>query len=240
MNRPWWAGLAPVSVPLDCAGHAHRLAWVDGDLNAPDHPDADRELTLVALGSASLPCLDLLDAWRRHTDDLDVLVLGSRGLADPLAPPDDGQARWTALHGMAIPSRAAAFPAGSRGNPDGVDEVLARLLRLDGELSGRLVATVIATWADRVEAADPRVDEATPALRAAVYGRLVPLVRGWLDEVGVEVDVALADPEGPVTGRRDGNRVVFDLPFSWLRDVWIRGLAVSDELEMLVRTRLQP
>lgn len=80
----WWARLPPTELPLDCAGQRHRLRWESGTLHALDHADPDGERTLTALGGDTSRCIQILDAWVRHTDDLTVPLLASRGLRDPL------------------------------------------------------------------------------------------------------------------------------------------------------------
>jgi hypothetical protein len=86
---PWWAGLAAAETQLDCGGQPHRLHWDAGQLHALDHADdLAGEQILSALGGGGYPCLDVLDVWARHAADLSVLVLASRGPADPLT-------RWT-------------------------------------------------------------------------------------------------------------------------------------------------
>ncbi len=88
MSRPpWWAGLAAAEARLDCGGQPHRLRWADGRLHALDHTsDLEGEQILSALGGQGFPCLDVLDLWTQHAADLRVLILASRGPADPLAP----------------------------------------------------------------------------------------------------------------------------------------------------------
>ncbi|OHV38096.1 MULTISPECIES: hypothetical protein [Pseudofrankia] len=102
------------------------------------------------------------------------------------------------------------------------DEPLPMLLRLPGALPDRLVATVVATWAQRIADDDPRVTAALPALHAALYGRALTAARGWLGG-GATLDVRLA--ASPAAARRTDGVIAIELPFSWLRDVWARGFA---------------
>jgi hypothetical protein len=88
VNR-WWLGLAPAQATVSCAGHEHRLRWEAGALRALDHGDVESERTLAALGGERCTCVDLLEAWERHHDDLKALVLGSRGPTDPIVAGDD-------------------------------------------------------------------------------------------------------------------------------------------------------
>lgn len=85
----WWTSLAPAQASVECGGNLHRLRWENGMLQALDHGDPETERTLAALSGQSCRCLDLIEAWARHCDDLRVLVLGSRGPTDILAARDD-------------------------------------------------------------------------------------------------------------------------------------------------------
>jgi hypothetical protein len=84
VTAPWWATFGPAEVTWRCGGLQHRLAWEAGRLTAPDHPEAEGELALGALGGDQPECIRLLRAWGEHCDDLDVLMLGPRSSADTL------------------------------------------------------------------------------------------------------------------------------------------------------------
>jgi len=251
MKPSWWTGLTPLDETIPCGAGGHRLRWADGELRTPDHADPDGERTLAALGGARSPCISILDAWQRHRADLDVLLLASRGSVDRLSRHLSSghavQGGWT--HGIAPamaapPTAAPPVPAvqavgggfvgagaprarfyyGSGGpapGPEDPEETLRTLLGLPGTLPDRLVATVIATWARRIDDGDPRVTEALPALHAALYGRALAAVRGWLGG-GAVLAIRLAD--APAVARRPDGLVGIELPFRWLRDVWARGL----------------
>jgi len=84
MTAPWWATFGPAEATRRCGGLEHRLRWEAGRLTVPDHPEAEGELVLGALGGDQPECIRLLRAWGEHTDDLDVLMLGPRSSADTL------------------------------------------------------------------------------------------------------------------------------------------------------------
>ena len=84
MTTAWWAAFGPAEAQLSCGGGTHRLRWADGKLHAVDHPDAEGELVLAALGGEASPCLDLIMSWGRHGDDLTVLAIGPRSAEDRL------------------------------------------------------------------------------------------------------------------------------------------------------------
>src|SRR5579875_4181839 len=71
---------------VECSGTMHTVAVQDGRLVTLDHPTPDRERTLMGLGGDPIACIGLLDAWDRHCDDLEVLVLASRGPGDDVQP----------------------------------------------------------------------------------------------------------------------------------------------------------
>lgn len=84
MNSPWWAALGPAETRVSCGGGQHLVRWADGRLQAADHPDAEGELVLAALGGDATPCLDLVQSWGAHSDDLAVLAVGPRSASDKL------------------------------------------------------------------------------------------------------------------------------------------------------------
>lgn len=104
---PWWLGLPPAQATVACGEHAHGLRWEAGALRAIDHDDAESERTLAALGGQRCTCIDLLDAWARHDDDPRVLVLASRGPADPLAAQADWTVQLGGLQGAVMPTLTA-------------------------------------------------------------------------------------------------------------------------------------
>ena len=63
----------------------HTVRWEAGSLRLPSHPDAEGELVLAALGGEKARCVEVAEAWARHTDDLSVLAIGPRGPADEIA-----------------------------------------------------------------------------------------------------------------------------------------------------------
>lgn len=81
---PWWALLPPAQTGVSCGGHTHQLRWSEGTLIALDHPDAEGERVLAALGGDRCECIDLVESWGAHGDDLEVLAIGPRSAADKL------------------------------------------------------------------------------------------------------------------------------------------------------------
>jgi hypothetical protein len=84
MTSPWWAAFGPAQTQVECGAGQHVIRWQDGQLQAADHPDAEGELVLAALGGDATPCLELASAWGKHGDDLAVLAISPRSPADKL------------------------------------------------------------------------------------------------------------------------------------------------------------
>jgi hypothetical protein len=84
MTSAWWAAFGPAETRVSCGGGQHLVRWAEGGLRAADHPDAEGELVLAALGGDATPCLDLVQAWCAHSDDLAVLAIGPRSESDKL------------------------------------------------------------------------------------------------------------------------------------------------------------
>jgi hypothetical protein len=76
--------LPPAQTGLSCGEQTHRLRWSEGRLIALDHPDAEGERVLAALGGDRSKCMDLVESWHAHGDDLEVLAIGPRSAADKL------------------------------------------------------------------------------------------------------------------------------------------------------------
>jgi hypothetical protein len=84
LTGPWWAAIGPAETTVSCGTGRHRMRWGEGELRAADHPDAEGELVLAALGGDATPCLDLARAWGQHSDDLRALAIGPRSAADTM------------------------------------------------------------------------------------------------------------------------------------------------------------
>jgi hypothetical protein len=230
---------------IECQDAEHRLRWVDGVFSTPDHDDPDGERAMIALGGPACPCLTTLDRWLRHADDLDVLLLASRGPSDVLENDADrprrgsrGGARRTggpATGGWYAygPLSWVRTPPGSPSwLPDEPADEVSALLALGDGLAHRLVATVVATWTARIEAVDPRVEPVRPDLTAALYGRALAAFQGWLGPE-VQAEVVMVAPgiaagieaTGDLAGDAGPGMMTARLPFRWLHDVWVPELA---------------
>jgi hypothetical protein len=102
-SPPWWTLFPPAEAEVSCGEQTHRLRWEQGKLTAVDHPGADEELVLAALGGDRSECVDRLEWWGKRGDDLEVLAVGPRSAADDLTVTPEslaefgaGQAGWVA------------------------------------------------------------------------------------------------------------------------------------------------
>jgi hypothetical protein len=65
-SPPWWALVPPAQTGVSCGGHTHQLRWSEGTLIALDHPDAEGERVLAALGGDRCECIDVVESWGAH------------------------------------------------------------------------------------------------------------------------------------------------------------------------------
>ena len=84
----WWRALPAAETWVPCGDGTHPLRWADGQLSLPGHGDPEAEAVLAALGGEKAACLEVADAWHRHTADLALLAVGPRALND------DVQVSW--------------------------------------------------------------------------------------------------------------------------------------------------
>jgi hypothetical protein len=265
MSTPWWAAFGPAQTHIDCGAGQHRMQWSDGQLQAADHPDAEGELVLAALGGDATPCLDLARAWGKHSDNLTVLAIGPRSDADKLTfSPETleqiAQARTAPGNGPGLSARtggqfvsAAATgrahrsrrsvplrPWPSKPSPrslvhgwaepvDAARGDLIWLLALGSPLQFRLSGAVAHAWSADGQHAS-RAGQASPALTAALTGRLAPAAARWLGTDPAVVDASIHEGSGwgAIEEARAGagRRLQARLPVSWLARIWAPGLAV--------------
>ena len=202
----WWAGIPAAEVPVLCGGDTHTVRWEAGELIAVDHSDPEGDVTLAG---ESVPCLELLRTWSRRADDPHVLTLASRGPTDPLDIDIDGL-----RFDYGAPRRQT-------------EEQTLRLLAAGGRLPDRLQATTAAIWTRRLRTGHAQLETARPQLEAALYGRVLRTLRAWLGEPQLTIELTMIGPEEQRRIVHTADGVEVSLPFSWLSDVWMRGLAVT-------------
>ena len=241
MSGPWWAALPAAESPVSCGTGKHVLRWAGGELTAADHPDAEGELVLAALGGDKSECVALVEAWGAHAGDLDVLALGPRSPADQLAVTWDlvevlrsGPAQR--LIGPPAPPRrpGGAQPARPRPRSLPIRQVpadvqraqasraeLISLFALGRDFQLALSGTVAAAWS----APGRDLAAARPALAGALAG-LAPAAADWLGIGPDAVRVSLHEAPGWGTAGLDGGTLRVSLPVRWLASVWAAGFPV--------------
>ena len=244
-NEPWYSCLPSCETRVPCGQGRHTVRWDAGQLQLPEHPDAEAELVLAALGGEKAGCVVLAETWGRHASDVSVLTVGSRGPADKIAVSweDVEAARQAGQHGGAAgfaslrrsprrPASAMAAPgARHRQLQAETDRVAERnndimsLLALGDGFNLRLAGQVAAAHADSADASTRSV------LVTAITGRLALIAEQWLGIDPDQVVVSLHDGPGwgrtELTGRAAARRLRVSLPPSWLAPGWACGLALT-------------
>ncbi len=205
----WWDGIPATEVTVLCGGDDHTVRWNAGELIAVDHSDPEGEVKLAAPAGDSVPCLELLRTWSRQAEDPHVLTLASRGPTDPLDVDIDG----------------LRFESGAPRRE--TEKQTLRLLAAGGRLPDRLQATTAAIWTKRLRTGHALLGTARHQLEAALYGRVLRTLRAWLGEPQLLIELSMIGPEEPRRIVRTADGVEVSLPFDWLSDVWMRGLAVT-------------
>jgi hypothetical protein len=251
-NGPWFTSLPPCEALVPCGQGRHSVRWEAGELRLANHADPEAELVLAALGGEKARCVEIAEAWRRHTADLTVLGIGPRGAADEVAVSwDDVDAAAQAARGggasipgygarpLASPPRAAMARAAIRhgqhqqeaGEASQRRMDMLSLLALGTGFQIRLAGHVVAAHADRLDQPDEHGYSIQPALKAALAGRIALVAEQWLgiDPDQVEVSPHRDDGWGSVelTGRGQQRRLQVSLPVWWLARVWACGLALT-------------
>src|SRR5579863_6148095 len=243
-NGAWFTCLPSCETQVPCGTGRHTVRWEAGSLDLPSHSDIEGELVLAALGGDKARCVEVAQAWARHTDDLSVLAIGPRGPADQIAVGWDDvlAAEETGSSGSApsglprsTPMRLASQPgptvarAGARQRQMQEERLKAQrrrndvlsLLALGYGFQVRLIG--------QVAAAQGGGERVRPALVAAITGRLAPVAEEWLgidpDQVVVDLHAGRSWGASELTGYGADRRLRLSLPAGWLARVWACGLA---------------
>lgn len=207
----WWAGIPPAEATVLCGADTHTVRWEAGELIAVDHGDREGDVIHSAPAGETVSCLELLRTWSRRADDPHVLTLASRGLNDPLHIDLDG---------------LRFYYGGPRRQ---TEEQTLRLLAAGGRLPDRLQATSAAIWTRRLQTGHAQLATALPQLEGALYGRVLRTLRAWLGEPQLTVELTMIEPREQRRIVRTADGINVSLPFSWLSDVWMRGLPVTSD-----------
>ena len=250
-NGPWFTSLPPCETLVPCGRGRHCVRWAAGELRLPSHADAEAELVLAALGGDKARCVEIAEAWQRHTADLTVLGIGPRSPADEVTVSwDDVDAAGQAARSgasvpgygagpLASPPRAAMARAAARyqqhqqeaGEASQRRLDMLSLLALGTGFQIRLAGQVVAAHADRLDEPDELGRTIRSVLTAALAGRLARVAEQWLGIDPDQVEVSLYRGTGwgsvELTGRGEQRRLRVSLPAWWLARVWACGLALT-------------
>jgi hypothetical protein len=250
-HGPWFTSLPPCETLVPCGQGQHSVRWEAGELRLPSHADPEAELVLAALGGDKARCVEIAEAWQRHTADLTVLGIGPRGPADEVVVSwDDVDAAEQAARGgtggpgrwgwrLASPPRAAMARAAIRHQQyqEEAGEASQRrldmlsLLALGTGFQVRLAGQVVAAHADRLDEPDELGRTIRSVLTAALAGRVALVAEQWLGIDPDQVEASLYRGAGwgsvELTGRGEQRRLRVSLPAWWLARVWASGLALT-------------
>jgi hypothetical protein len=250
-NGPWFTSLPPCETLVPCGQGRHSVRWEAGELRLASHADPGAELVLAALGGEKARCVEIAEAWQRHTADLTVLGIGPRGPADEVTVSwDDVDAAGQATRGgvsvlgygvgpLASPPAAAMARAAVRhqqhqqeaGEASQRRLDMLSLLALGTGFQIRLAGQVVAAHADRLDEPDELGRTIRSVLTAALAGRLALVAEQWLGIDPDQVEVSLYRGTGwgsvELTGRGEQRRLRVSLPAWWLARVWASGLALT-------------
>ena len=250
-HGPWFTSLPPCETLVPCGQGRHPVRWEAGELRLPSHADPEAELVLAALGGDKARCVEIAEAWQRHTADLTVLGIGPRGPADEVVVTwDDVDAAEQAARGgtggpgrwgwrLASPPRAAMARAAIRHQQyqEEAGEASQRrldmlsLLALGTGFQVRLAGQVVAAHADRLDEPEELGRTIRSVLTAALAGRVALVAEQWLGIDPDQVEASLYRGAGwgsvELTGRGEQRRLRVSLPAWWLARVWASGLALT-------------
>jgi hypothetical protein len=245
MTRPWYARLPAAETRVPCGGGQHTIRWVGGDLELTDHPDAEAELVLAALGGDKPDCVRITESWTRRANDIDLLMILPRSDNDQVAVTweDTTQPRRTSVAmsgppGFPLPGQLpASAPAHIREIHAAAQATHARridiltMLALGHEFQKRLVGSIVdgAASAGATSPGGCRTPgSASPALAAALAGRVAPAVARWTGVDSNDVTVAVHKGSGWGSMFATDDAVWVALPVSWVSEVWACGVEVVD------------
>jgi len=250
-NGPWFTSLPPCETLVPCGRGQHSVRWEAGEFRLPSHTDPEAELVLAALGGDKARCVEIAEAWQRHTADLTVLGIGPRSPADEVTVSwDDVDAAGQAARSgasvlgygagpLASPPRAAMARAAARyqqhqqeaGEASQRRLDMLSLLALGTGFQVRLAGQVVAAHADRLDEPDELGRTIRSVLTAALAGRVALVAEQWLGIDPDQVEVSLNRGTGwgsvELTGRGEQRRLRVSLPAWWLARVWACGLALT-------------
>jgi hypothetical protein len=223
-NEQWFACLPSCEAWVPCGQGQHLVRWEAGSFLLPEHPDAEAELVLAALGGEKARCVEVAEAWERHAADLSVLAIGPRGPEDEISvgwddvaaaqvSPPTGFAltgppsarsgpppavQWTSRH---PPGLHPSVPAAVQGRRRRAQEELEAFRQRRQDMLSLLALGYgfqvrLAGQVAAAHADSAAEERVRPALVAAMTGRLGPVAEQWLGIDPDQVVVSLSSGPG--------------------------------------------
>jgi hypothetical protein len=192
-NEPWFTCLPSCDAQVPCGQGRHTVRWEAGSLRLPEHPDAEGELVFAALGGEKAGCVELAEAWGRHTGDLSVLAIGPRG------PADEVPVSWDDVAAAAQAVQRGPFgygPGAARGATGSTGSTVSTGSRPPQPGPMRL-ASQPRSLASRVAARRRQVQEETERARQRRTDMLSLLALGYGFQVRLIGQVAAAHADRP-------------------------------------------
>jgi len=222
--------IPPTTEQIECSGATHRVTWRSGELVLQDH-DIESERAFKALGGDDCECLTLHDAWVSAFQDPAALRM--------LEPAGDLPLEVVEAQNLTFAQAYQVRVRHSVAVPSGIVEEYRRsrqrlaLYRLPPALKDRLMLEMLIRIQREYPEHPHPADVVSGFLQAKVSEAALQCVSSWTRRGEQKiVDAEIWDPGsghfiagwvGPTRGY-----ALVGLPWTWLFDVWGRGLAVVD------------
>jgi hypothetical protein len=242
-----------LSVDVECSGSSHRVTWDSGELTLHDH-NVEAELTLNALGAEPAYCISLFEAWMtaEQDDSLEPEVLLTGDLEDWRLQIDSRIAQVRSL----LLSRQVPGLPGVRVEIQGLQmDSLRRMYEQElrktilsaapSKLRRILGLARVAQMAKRWESDTHFRSEYGLVLEGVLTRRVLPSiaknVASWNPKMTPHAITTFEcwplksreEPSFAGSVSSDGGFAIANLPFSWLHDVWHRGISLVDDCFIL-------
>lgn len=250
-GKEWFERLPRLSVDVECSGSSHKVTWDAGELTLHDH-DVEAEKTLSALGGEPAYCLSLLEAWMSagEDDSLEPEILLNEDL-DWALQLDPKMAHLRSLlqnrQAVLAPAQVGVQRVQMEALQKMYEQELKRhiLFAAPFELRKILGLARIAHMAERWESDKHFRSEYGLVLEGVLTRRVIPdmekNVASWNPKMTPHAITtfecwplkAHEEPSFAGSVSSDGGFAIANVLFSWLHDVWHRGISIIDDCFIL-------
>lgn len=250
-DKAWLDRLLRFSVDVECSGSSHKITWESGKLTLHDH-DIEAEKTLSALGGEPAYCLSLLEAWEsaEEDDSLEPEILLTEDLDWALQlDPKIAQLRNLLQSKQQVMVQAQVGT--QRIRMESLQKMYEQELKkhilfaAPFELRKVLGLARLTRMAQRWESDKHFRSEYGLVLEGVLTRRVLPAmeknVASWNPKMTPHAITTFecwplkAHEEASFAGSisTDGGFAIANLPFSWIHDVWYRGIPLVDDCFIL-------